>query len=149
MRRYVSWIIGFLGLSLLLNISAQAQIEITWEQLADLSYHIKNSDSEDMVWGKPKFGESLKELDGKLVTISGYMLPITVDRNEYMLSQYHFAECFFCGNGGPESVMGLTLKQDIKKPVLNDPVIFVGILRLNKKLYELPFKLEEAELISR
>lgn len=141
--------IGLLCVMLCLSLPARAQVEVSWSQLEDLRFSVKNSSSDEMIWGKPKFGESLKALDGKQVTISGYILPITVDRPEYMLSRYHFAECFFCGNGGPESVMELSLKQDIKKPVINDPLTFTGILRLNNKAYELPFRLEEAVLIGK
>lgn len=100
-----------------------------------------------MGWGKPKFGDSLKELAGKEVKIKGYMLPITVDRKEYILSQYHFSECFFCGNGGLETVMELKLSEEIKKVILDHPVSFVGTLKLNKKPYELVYVLENARLI--
>lgn len=145
MRLLISRIIGLLCLSLLLQLPAQAQVEISWEQLEDMSYSIKNSDVNDLGWGKPKFGESLKALDGKRVKISGYMLPLTVDRKEYILSKYHFSECFFCGNGGLETVIELKLKQEIRKVVIDHPVSLTGIFRLNKNPYELVFVLEEAE----
>lgn len=128
-------------------MQARAQVAVNWEQLGDISFAVKNSHSDDMIWNKPKFGDSLKELDGKQIRISGYMLPLTVDRKEYILSRYHFSECFFCGNGGPETVMELKLKQEIKKVVLDHPVDFVGTFRLNKTPYELVFVLEEAVLV--
>ncbi len=130
-----------------LGMQARAQVAVNWEQLGDISFAVKNSHSDDMIWNKPKFGDSLKELDGKQIRISGYMLPLTVDRKEYILSRYHFSECFFCGNGGPETVMELKLKQEIKKVVLDHPVDFVGTFRLNKTPYELVFVLEEAVLV--
>ena len=146
MKVFLSRMIGLLSLSCLLTLGATAQVEMTWDDLEDVSYSIKNGSGDEMVWGKPKFGDSLKELDGKKVAITGYVLPITVDRKEFILSRYHFAECFFCGNGGPETIMEMKLKEDVKKPVIDRPVRFVGTLKLNKKPYELMFFLEEAEM---
>jgi hypothetical protein len=123
-----------------------AQQVIHWDELQEVSYQEGKGKDKSFDWGKPTFGDSLQLLDGKYIRIKGYMLPITVDQKKFILSRYHFSECFFCGNGGPETVIELKLKQPVKKVIIDHPVDFVGTLRLNRKAYELVFVLEEAEM---
>ena len=71
-------------------------------------------------------------MDGKLVEIKGYIIPIDVESGFYVLSANPFASCFFCGNAGPESVMELQFDGKLKKTYTTDEIAtFQGRLKLN------------------
>ena len=55
----------------------------------------------------PKYGKKVKELNGKTITIKGYILPLKASKNQkyFILSAVPFNQCFFCGGAGPESIM--------------------------------------------
>lgn len=127
----------------LLPIIAVSQTPITWKTLSQLELVPKRGGQ----YEKPRFSDALKALDGQQVTITGYMLPLTVDRDEYILSMRPYTDCYFCGGGGIETVMELKLQEKGQKFKLDDQLTFTGILRLNSKPYELIFFLENAVVV--
>jgi hypothetical protein len=79
------------------------------------------------------------------VYITGYMVPVDVSTDYFVLSRYPFAQCFFCGNAGPESVVDLRMKKEGRKFKQDERLTFTGKLRLNETdVYELNYILEEA-----
>lgn len=80
----------------------------------------------------PQFTPEAKALDGKIITIKGYMYPLEeAPKHEFfMLSYYPTSVCFFCGGAGPESVIEVTAA----KPVAfsSRPMTLKGKLRLNQ-----------------
>ncbi|MGD1981988.1 MAG: DUF3299 domain-containing protein [Flavobacteriales bacterium] len=126
--------------------SSEAQIKIKWSTFERLQFE-EVYDEESAAWLiAPIWTEDLKELDGKKVKITGYIIALDVLGDEYALSAFPFASCFFCGASGPESVMELSL--DKKTKYLTDEVhTFVGILRLNDGTGIFPISLDEANSI--
>lgn len=121
-----------------------AQNKINWTFLSDVQYsYIQNYDAN--VWyGTPTFGDAIKALEGKEVIIKGYVLPMDIDGNQYVLSANPFNTCFFCGGAGQESVMELRLAKKRRKYETDQVVTFIGILRLNDAELELNYILENA-----
>ncbi|MGB1111496.1 MAG: DUF3299 domain-containing protein [Schleiferiaceae bacterium] len=130
----------------LLSNSSEAQIKIKWSTFERLQFE-EVYDEESAAWLiAPIWTEDLKELDGKKVKITGYIIALDVLGDEYALSAFPFASCFFCGASGPESVMELSL--DKKTKYLTDEVhTFVGTLRLNDGTGIFPISLDEANSI--
>lgn len=126
--------------------SSEAQIKIKWSTFERLQFE-EVYDEESAAWLiAPIWTEDLKELDGKKVKITGYIIALDVLGDEYALSAFPFASCFFCGASGPESVMELSL--DKKTKYLTDEVhTFVGTLRLNDGTGIFPISLDEANSI--
>mgnify|MGYP005662661945 FL=1 len=60
------------------------------------------------------------------------MLTLAPDEGIYVLSQNPYADCFFCGYGGPESAIELRLKPGHDSFFMDELVTVVGILRLNR-----------------
>ena len=87
-----------------------SQIEIDWFKLRDVYYKSEYREDIDGYFQTPYFGEEVESLDGKEVKITGYMLTLAPDEGVFVLSQNPYADCFFCGYGGPESAIELTLK---------------------------------------
>lgn len=79
----------------------------------------------------PHFSDKIKSLDGKTITISGYMYPIeeTQTHRYFMLSYYPIKICFFCGGAGPESVIEISAKQAIR--LQQKKIKLRGKLKLN------------------
>ena len=126
--------------------SSEAQIKIKWSTFERLQFE-EVYDEESAAWLiAPIWTEDLKELDGKKVKITGYIIALDVLGDEYALSAFPFASCFFCGASGPESVMELSL--DKKTKYLTDEVhTFVGTLRLNDGTGIFPISLDVANSI--
>ncbi|MEL6589730.1 MAG: DUF3299 domain-containing protein [Bacteroidota bacterium] len=82
-------------------------MKLFWNDLSDVSFEVRYFEAAQDSLLFPKFGVSVKALEGEKVAISGYVIPVTYER--YVLSANPFAQCFFCGNAGPETVMELSI----------------------------------------
>ncbi|MEM6630352.1 MAG: DUF3299 domain-containing protein [Bacteroidota bacterium] len=126
----------------------QSQESINWDLLGKVTYEYDYNETFNQWIGKPSFPEKLKQLEGKSVKLSGYILPMDVEGEYYVLSAFPYISCFFCGGAGLESVMELDLKDESAKFSIDEYKSFVGILALNSGDFELTFKLIEAEIVS-
>jgi len=138
------FLLGLLTLST--GKQTQAQQVIGWNDLKDVRYTDPANPelAGDPLHQVPHFGPEVKALAGKEVEIRGYMLPLTVDNKLYILSQYPFTECFFCGGAGKETVIELKLKKESKFDI-DESIVMQGTFRLNDNPLELSYVLEEAE----
>jgi hypothetical protein len=125
-----------------------AQDRIRWSSFERLQFE-EIYDKESSMWLQvPRWTDKDRELDGKLVQITGYVIALDVLSDDYALSAFPFASCFFCGAAGPESVMELKLKN--KEKYLTDEVhTFQGILKLNEGAYTFPLTLLNAKSLSK
>lgn len=142
-KRKFIWVMAiFLG-----GIFNQVQAQGVWKSLTEVSYKI----SEDQ-YGElyvPVFSENIKKLEGKVVEADGYIIPFEgmFKPDHIILSSLPLAECFFCGSGGPETVMEVMLAKPIK--YTSNRVKVKGTLTLNSKDPEkLMYILKNAQLIS-
>jgi hypothetical protein len=143
---------GFIMAVILLftGISQQvySQKNITWETLKDVKFTDKWSEEFQAYYQVPKFGAALKALDGKEVIIKGYIIPIDVIEDYYVLSANPYSSCFFCGQAGPESVMEVQLKKKTRELKMDQVLTFKGKLKLNAEdIYQLNYILENAEVV--
>lgn len=140
---------GLLFGLLLLILSAQqagAPLKTSWKTLEDVVFDKKWNADEGMYVLYPKFGESVRAIEGKTITITGYVIPIDYSGNIYVLSANPYSSCFFCGGAGPESVMSLKFSKKGKRFRTDERVTFTGVLRLNAHdVYELNYILLDAE----
>jgi hypothetical protein len=123
--------------------------KLTWDMLKDVSFKKKWYPQESIFMLYPTFGAPLKKLENKEVIIRGYVIPVDVATNMYVLSAFPYSQCFFCGGAGPESVMSLKpLKSEVRKYKTDDMHTFKGKLKLNADdIYEMNYILEEADMI--
>ena len=110
-----------------------AQVKkIDWEFLAKVEWGEKYFEEYDETVWYPDYSEEVLAMDGKLVEIKGYIIPIDVEAGFYVLSANPFASCFFCGNAGPESVVELQFEDELSKTYTTDEIAtFQGRLKLN------------------
>lgn len=121
----------------------------TWSTLANVSY--KNTEDEFGVISLPIFSEEIKEMEGEEITVPGYIVPAggldaVFQPNHFILSSLPLAACFFCGSGGPETVVEVYLEEPIE--YTDTPVKVKGTLTLNAHdMYQLMYILEDATLV--
>ncbi|GAB5557574.1 MAG: hypothetical protein SchgKO_17870 [Schleiferiaceae bacterium] len=124
-----SFILGFLFLGF--SQTAFGQKPLLWFTLQQTTYEVTESGGALGNY-RPRFPESVTAYDGQEVVIQGFIIPMDVGENAYVLSMNPFSSCFFCGNAGPETVMELKFK-DPQSKFLTDQFIRVkGVLRLNR-----------------
>ena len=118
----------FLLLFTLLYTNAFSQMKLTWKELTTV-YH------KETLTTKSDYKEklSLKDVEGKQVTVQGYFLDIGAEASWYMLSRFPFENCFFCTGVGPETVIELGEFQNNKSKFKTDDIVTVtGTLYLLK-----------------
>lgn len=131
---------------LFLNFSAQNII--TWEVLKNVEFDEIWSEEFQAYYMVPKFSNSVKALDGKEVQIRGFIIPVDIVQDYYVLSANPYSSCFFCGQAGPESVMEVEMVKKYEGLRMDQVITFKGILRLNvDDIYQLNYILEDAEII--
>lgn len=127
-------------------LASEAKAQGVWKSLSEVSYKI----SEDQ-YGElyvPVFSDQIKKMEGKEVEADGYIIPFEgmFKPEHIILSSLPLAECFFCGSGGPETVMEVMMASPIK--YTSKRVKVRGKLTLNSNDPEkLMYILKDARLI--
>jgi len=112
--------------------SEQNYEKLTWEDLTDVEFKDVYVEELDAYYWKPIFGPSVQILEGKKFYITGYVIPVDIDEDFYVLSRYPFANCFFCGGAGPETVVDLQFTGHSPREYATDErLTFAGELKLN------------------
>ncbi len=127
-------------------VVAMAQQGNVWKDLSGVSYKISEDEYGELY--VPEFSAQIQALEGKVVTADGYIIPFEgmFKPEHIILSSLPLAECFFCGSGGPETVMEVMLKEPIK--YTSKRVRVKGKLTLNAKDPEkLMYILHDGELL--
>jgi len=81
----------------------------------------------------PEFTKEILDMESKEIILEGYVIPLPVD-NEVdftVLSYYPYAQCFFCGGAGPETIATVYFKDKPKKFKVDEFIKVKGILVLN------------------
>ena len=98
----------------------------------------------------PQFDDNIRKWEGKVITLTGYVIPATEAPGfEWIiLSRFSFANCFFCGKAGVESIAEVQFKGKRPRFKNDEKYTFRGRLKLNKDDWNhLHFILEDAELV--
>lgn len=111
-----------------------------WKALADVTYDIQKDEYGDVF--VPVFGKAIKGIEEQIVEVDGFIIPFDgmFKPTELIISSLPISECFFCGSGGPETVMEISMKEKIKYTTKR--VKIRGKLKLNasnpdKLMYQL------------
>lgn len=102
---------------------------LTWKLLAQIKYLKKPSKDYPEGVMYPVVNSTLKTKNKKPITMSGFIIPI--DNKNYALSKNVFASCFFCGQAGPETIMGIKFKNPNMKLKTDQYVTLQGTFRYN------------------
>lgn len=123
---------------------------VPWNYMLNVKFEKKYSDSLGMEVSLPIFNDTLKVLNAKKVIVEGFYIPVdeTGDEKIVILSAYPFAQCFFCGQAGVESIVDIITSQKLPKLKVDTKIRFKGTFKLNRDNFDfLIYMLEDAELI--
>jgi hypothetical protein len=118
----------------------------TWKTLSKITFKKEYDEVLGLKIDVPVFSKEVKDMDGKEVTVKGYIIPTDgyKSQTEFVFSAFPYNMCFFCGGAGPETVMEVVSKTPIK--YTSEPVYLKGILKLNgKDVNRLIYSLEKAD----
>lgn len=119
------------GIMVACQFSLMAQNDNVWKNLSEVSYKISEDEYGELY--VPVFSENISKMEGKVVEADGYIIPFEgmFKPEHIILSSLPLAECFFCGSGGPETVMEVEMASPIK--YTSKRVRVRGTLTLNSK----------------
>lgn len=108
-----------------------AQQENMWKTLSKITYKKEYDEMLGFKVDVPVFSKELQSLEGKEITIKGYIIPVEgyKSHKEFIFSAYPYNMCFFCGGAGPETVMEVKAKSPVAFTA--DPITIKGKLHLN------------------
>jgi hypothetical protein len=118
---------------------------LTWPNLYAIDYKKEKDNLGE--YERPIFSSAVKALQGKVISLPGYMVPFesATEGNHFTLSSTPLNACFFCGVGGPETVIEVHLKKSISYQ--EKPIQVRGVLKLNDKDPDkMIYLLENAEI---
>jgi hypothetical protein len=106
----------------------------TWKELAKVKLEMRFDEDFQLDVEYPVFSEAVLGLEGKEITVSGYLVPLEELGREaseqfFILSSLPFNLCFFCGNAGPETVMEVFTLDRVR--FTTDMITLRGTLSLN------------------
>lgn len=122
-----------------------------WGMFAKTRFVEKLNREFNMYFLYPNFPDELKAMEGKIVSVSGFYIPLDIATSNYaVLSKFPMAECFFCGGAGPETIVVGKLKTKPSRRIKTDEIITIkGKLKLNSEdVEEMNFILEEAVIVA-
>jgi hypothetical protein len=118
---------------------------LNWKLLGMIKF-IKKADKEYGEIMYPQVSPLLKQKATKKIAISGFIIPI--DNTSFALSKYVFASCFFCGNAGPETIMGIKFKGTTPRLKTDQYVTLVGTFRINENdVEDWIYHIDNAEIV--
>lgn len=116
--------------TVLCSVLSFSQQKVTWDDLAKVKFTEVYVSEYESLFLFPKFSDSVKALEGKEISITGYLLSIDPESELYILSKGPMASCFFCGVGGPETAIELQFNS--RQNFSTDTILTVtGTLKLN------------------
>lgn len=112
-------------------VTVQGQEVLDWVTLADVSFKKEYSEELTLEYDVATFGDLIKQFDGKEVQISGYVIALDALGVSFVLSRNPNATCFFCGGGGPETIVDIKVKpKALKRYKMDERKTFKGILKM-------------------
>lgn len=138
-----------LSMALLLSAGAMSAQEGMWKTLSRITFKKEYSEIMGFKVDVPIFSEEVKKLEGKEITVRGYIIPVEgyKSHTEFVFSAFPYNMCFFCGGAGPETVMEVYAKKPVEYSA--QAVTLKGRLMLNDHdINRLIFSITDAVLVA-
>ncbi len=131
--------------------SAVAQRMVDWSTLANVTFTREYSAQFgfEVNVKPPRFAPEILALDGQKVKVRGFVIPVDMELGLYMVSANAFANCFFCGGAGPETVVELFAAEKFPRFNTDQVVTFEGKFQVNREgeMGGVPYQLFQARVV--
>ena len=124
--------------------------ESLWKTLSMITYKKEYDEFLGFKIDKPVFSDKIHSLDGKEVTVKGFIIPVEgyKSHKEFIFSAFPYSMCFFCGGAGPESVMEVEALEPVEYST--ESITITGTLKLNTDdVNKLMYALIDAKLVKK
>jgi hypothetical protein len=112
-------------------VFAQTKTDM-WNEFAKTKFEPKYYEKMGEYIFYPTFSPELKSMEGKEFTVEGFYVPFAPEDGNYViLSKLPMSQCFFCGVGGPETIIEVNFKGGLPRFNNDDLVTVKGKLKLN------------------
>lgn len=121
-----------------------------WRTLSKITFKKEYDELMGFKIDVPVFSDAIEKLEGKEVTIKGYIIPVEgyKGHKEFILSAFPYNMCFFCGGAGPETVMEVVASEEIEYTA--EAVTIKGKLELNDSdINRLMYAMSDAVLVEK
>ena len=139
-------------LLMMVSATVSAQSLVSWDTFAQVTFHKQYSETFgfEVNVKPPEFAPKLLAYQGKEILVKGYVIPVDVELGMYMVSANAFANCFFCGNAGPETVVEIFPASKLPRFSTDQIVTFKGILQINKEgeMNAVPYQMFQAKVVN-
>ena len=129
------------------DISAQ-DTENVWSTLALMKMERENA---NVISTESRIIPLIEALDGREIIVKGYIIPLSGKKaqSHFMFSAYPYANCYFCGNAGPESVMETFAKDGDEIKYSENAITLKGVFKFTSRdPNDIMFTLENAEKVN-
>ena len=132
------------------RLEVHAQGSRGWQPFEGIKFEYRYNETIDDYLMFPEFSDDILAKDGTVIQLTGYYVPFDIEGGGVILSRYPYAQCFFCGNAGPESVAEVYFQKQQNLRFRPDQLITVsGVLKLNADDADhLSLILEQAALVN-
>ena len=91
-----------------------SQKDPNWFILSEVTFEENHESSFGMP--VPTFSQRILDLNGRTITLDGFIYPLeqTASSSHFVLSSLPISSCFFCGQGGPETVVEIYADEPIR-----------------------------------
>ena len=114
------------------RVEVYAQGSRGWEPFEGIKFEYRYNETIDDYLMLPEFSDDILAKEGTVIQLTGYYVPFDIEGGGVILSRYPYAQCFFCGNAGPESVAEVYFEEQRHSRFRPDQLIKVsGVLKLN------------------
>lgn len=132
-------------------LSVIAQPLVSWNTFAQVTFYKEYSEKFgfEVNVKPPEFSPTVMAYNGQRIRVKGYVIPVDAELGMYMVSANAFANCFFCGNAGPETVVEIFPRGKLPRFNTDQVVMFEGVLQVNTQgdMNAVPYQLFQAEVV--
>ena len=137
-----------LFIAIAMGASALSAQDGMWKTLSRITFKKEYSEIMGFKVDVPVFSEEVAKLEGKEITVRGYIIPVEgyKSHTEFVFSAFPYNMCFFCGGAGPETVMEVYAKKPVEYTA--QAVTLKGKLMLNDHdINRLIYAITDASLV--
>jgi uncharacterized membrane protein YcgQ (UPF0703/DUF1980 family) len=120
-----------------------------WEIFARVKFSERYFKTLNEYYLVPLLDSRIRAYEGKEFILTGHYLPMELDDNKVIIiSRFPYAQCFFCGGAGPESVAEIVFAGKRARLKADQIITVKGTLVLNGTDVEhMNFILKNAEIV--
>ncbi|MEP6713322.1 MAG: hypothetical protein ABJA37_12930 [Ferruginibacter sp.] len=120
---------------------------INWQTLAQVKFSPTWYAAYKATVDVPVFADTLKKLNGQLVEITGFYIPMTINSDKCALSKNPNSSCFFCGGGTIETIVMVNFKSKVMDFADDEVITIKGKLVLDTSFNNFIYNLTDANYV--